>query len=312
MSGLPVRLASELEQCSETRRWLIEQLWAERGAGLTVGEPKVGKSWLALDAALSVASGAACLRRFEVPNPGPVLLYAAEDALHVVRQRLEAIATAAGVQLAGLPIHVITAPSVRLDLAQDRARLRETVSVLQPRLLVLDPLVCLHQIDENLVEQVAPLLGYLRELERELETAVMLVHHARKGGAERAGQAMRGSSHLHAWGDSNLYLRKRGEALTLTVEHRAARSMPRVAVALRERRGGLSLAVVEEDEAPCEEREATSPRERVLALLSTEPLTVRELRERCHMRTATLCDVLALLVTEGMATRTPAGYCRAA
>jgi hypothetical protein len=312
VTGLPVRLASELEPCPEARRWLIEQLWGERAVGLGVGEPKVGKSWLVLDAALSVASGAPCLRRFEVPNPGPVLLYAAEDGLHVVRQRLDAIAAAAGVKLAGLPLHVITAPRVRLDLVEDRGRLRETVSELQPRLLVLDPLVCLHQIDENQVEQVAPLLAYLRELERELSVAVMLVHHARKGGAERAGQAMRGSSHLHAWGDSNLYLRKSGESLSLTVEHRAAPSMPRLAVGLRERGGGLSLAVLDDGDLPREERGAASPRERVLALLSAEPLTVRELRERCRMRTTTLCEVLAQLVAEGVASKTTAGYCRAA
>jgi hypothetical protein len=36
---------------------------------------------------------------FDVPQSGRVLLYAAEDALHVVRQRLEGIYKAAGVAL---------------------------------------------------------------------------------------------------------------------------------------------------------------------------------------------------------------------
>ena len=48
----------------------------------------------------------------------------------------------------------------------------------------------------------------------------------RNGAAHaRAGQALRGSSEFHAWGDSNLYLRRVGEQLTLTVEHRAAASI---------------------------------------------------------------------------------------
>jgi hypothetical protein len=39
------------------------------------------------------------------------------------------------------------------------------------------------------------LLGYLRDLQRRHATAVILVHHARKGaGNIRAGQALRGSS----------------------------------------------------------------------------------------------------------------------
>jgi len=89
----------------------------------------------------------------------------------------------------------------------------------RPKLLVLDPFVRLHRIDENLSGEVAPLLAYLRELQRRFHVAV--VHHARKGGAKlRAGQALRGSSEFHAWGDSNLYLRRHGDQHTLGRELR--------------------------------------------------------------------------------------------
>lgn len=311
MTGLPVRLAADLEPCPEEHCWLIEGLWADRGVGILGGEAKLGKSWLALDAAVSVASGVPCLRSFAVPRPGSVLLYAAEDALHSVRKRLEAITAAAGIGLGGLPLHVITAPSLRLDVAADRQRLRATVADLMPRLLVLDPFVRLHRIDENVAGEVAPLLAYLRQLERELQVSVLLVHHARKSGAARAGQALRGSSELHAWGDSNLYLRRRGEGLWLTVEHRAAPSCPCIPVALRERGGGVSLMVLDEPTAPPEQSQSSS-RERVLLALSSEPATVRELRKRCRIRTATLCGILADLVTEGVADKTNSGYRRVA
>jgi hypothetical protein len=56
---------------------------------------------------------------------------------------------------------------------------------------------------------------------------VLAFHHAKKGaGRARAGQALRGSSEFHAWGDSNLYLRRDGDDLSLSVEHRAAPSIP--------------------------------------------------------------------------------------
>ena len=139
-------------------------------------------------------------------RPGRVLLNPAEDALHVVRRRLEGICAAAGIGLAGLDVQVITAPSLRLDLEADRGRLDETVARLKPRLLVLDPFVRLHRIDENVSGDVAPLLAFPRELQRRHAVAVAVVHHARKGaGAIRAGQALRGSSEFHAWGNSNLY-----------------------------------------------------------------------------------------------------------
>src|SRR5208282_2672581 len=134
---------------------------------------------------------------------------AAEDPLDVVRRRLEGICTAAGHNLADLDLQVITAPTVRLDLDTDRRSLEETVAKLKPRLLVLDPFVRLHRIDENASGEVAPLLAFLRELQRRHAIAVLVVHHAKKGaGHIRAGQALRGSSEFHAWGDSNLYLRR--------------------------------------------------------------------------------------------------------
>jgi RecA-family ATPase len=149
--------------------------------------------------AVSVASGVPCLRRFAPTQTGRVLLFAAEDALYVVRQRLAGIAAAFGRALVDLDIHVITAPTVRLDVDRDRDALAETIAALKPKLLVLDPFVRLHRIDENISGEVAPLLAYLRELQRRHHLAVVLVHHARKGGAKmRAGQALRGSSEFHA------------------------------------------------------------------------------------------------------------------
>src|SRR4029077_6082456 len=180
-----------------------------------------------LDLAVAVAAGIPCLRRFAVSRPGRVLLYPAEDALHIVRRRLDGICAAAGINLAQLDVQVITAPSLRLDLEADRTRLNETVARLKPRLLVLDPFVLLHRIDENVSGDVAPLLAFLRDLQRRHAIAVAVVHHARKGaGAIRAGQALRGSSEFHAWGDSNLYLRRDDDRIVLTVEHRAAAAMP--------------------------------------------------------------------------------------
>ena len=74
-----------------------------------------------------------------------------------------------------------------LDHLDDRRRLQETVARIAPRLVVLDPLVRLHGVDENTVADVAPILGSLRDLQRRFETAVLLVHHARKSGATRPG-----------------------------------------------------------------------------------------------------------------------------
>jgi len=264
-----------------------------------------------LDLAVAVASGAPCLRRYPVPRPGRVLLYAAEDALYLVRRRLDGICRAAGVVLADLDVHVITVPTLRLDHAGDRERLAATVAALRPRLLLLDPFVRLHRIDENVSGEVAPLLAYLRELQRRHQLSVVVVHHARKGAARaRAGQALRGSSEFHAWGDSNLYLRRVGEQLTLTVEHRAAASITGITLALAGDGDGLALGVLDRQldlDATSGQPSAQDRVERVLAA-ATAPLAVAELRRVCRIRTSTLCAILADLVRAGRLRRTAAGY----
>ena len=187
MTGFPTRTPAELEERASQQRWLVNALWSEQGVGIVGGEPKCGKSFLALDLAVAVAAGVPCLRHFRPAGSGTVLLFAAEDAGHIVRDRLQNIARAAGTAFETLDIAVIDIPTLRLDHRNDRQRLGETVQRIAPRLVVLDPLVRLHGVDENAVAEVAPILGFLRDLQRRFETAVLLVHHAPKERRQPAG-----------------------------------------------------------------------------------------------------------------------------
>jgi hypothetical protein len=312
MSTLPVAPAHRLAERAEERSWLIDGLWSEDAVGIIGGEPKCCKSFLALDIAVSVAAGIPCLRRFAVHRPGRVLLYAAEDALHIVRRRLDGICAAAHIDLADLDVQVITAPSLRLDLDADRISLDHTVASLKPRLLVLDPFVRLHRIDENISGEVAPLLAYLRELQRRHSLAVILVHHARKGaGNMRAGQALRGSSEFHAWGDSNLYLRRNADdQITLTVEHRAAPPIPATKLELVQRANALALEIVEPTGKPLPTAATLSVDDRIAAVLAngTLPKPFNELRATCRIRAATLYERLAEMAKTGRIVKSADGY----
>jgi len=308
MRLLPVAPAWRLAEHSPELRWLITDLWTQGAVGIVGGEPKCCKSFLALDLAVAVAAGVPCLRRFAVPEPGRVLLYAAEDAPAIVRRRLDGIAAAAGVALRDLDIQVITAPSLRLDLEADRRSLAATVAMLQPCLLILDPFVRLHRIDENASGEVAPLLAELRELQRRHNLAVLVVHHAKKGaGRARAGQALRGSSEYHAWGDSNLYLRREKDALTLTVEHRAAPSQKPMKIALVQSGEALALELVDRSDAAAPL--PSSLDERISAALADAalPIPFAELRSKCRVRAASLYQRLAALTANGRIAKTADG-----
>jgi len=311
IEALPVKRAHELQIRPQQQRWLIESLWSEQAVGVLGGEPKCCKTFLAMDIAVSVASGSACLRQFCVHRPGPVLMFPAEDALEDIRARLDGICAAAGTRLDDAPIHVITVPRLHLDEDRQRRRLAATVELIRPRLLILDPFVRLHAVDENHASEIAPILSFLRDLQRRFHAAVLLIHHTRKGGNKlRPGQALRGSSDLHGWGDSNLYLRRPndGDQLRLHIEHRAAASLSPISLQLHENGSGAALQIcTPAPDTPTPQQ--PSAQQRLLAVLADAqcPLPMDKLRTLCGMRTATLCDVLRHLKEQGRVRRTKRG-----
>ena len=312
---LPVVRAAELADGPPSAQWLVESLWARAGVGILGGAPKCCKSWLGLDLALSVASDTPCLDSFAVRDAGPVLIYLAEDAASVVKRRLLGLCAHRGLSLDALPVHVITADALRLDLARDQSRLRRTVAALKPRLLLLDPFVRLHRVDENDAGQVAGLLGYLREIQRESDVAVLIVHHARKNAspAQAPGLGRRGSGDRHAGGDSNLYLHRRREHLVLSIEHRAARAPEPVALWLDPDPACTRLRLCDlpnaqpagADERDAEPSPTADLARAVLDALDAAgtPSTRTALRNTLRVRNARLGDTLGELLTAGLVAR---------
>ncbi len=308
MNLLPVEHAADLSLDGPQTQWLIDELWAEQAVGILGGEPKCCKTFLALDMAVSVASGTPCLRQFPVRQKGSVLLFPAEDSLAVVRQRLEGICSAARRSLASLPIEVITAPVLRLDRESDTKLLTNTVQSIKPSLLILDPLIRLHRVEENDATQMAGLLSFLRHLQRSFGLAIVVVHHARKGsGSGRPGQALRGSSELHGWGDSNLYLRRHKETLTLCTEHRAAASRNDIRLQLTEDDEALSLSLCVSSSS---DRTAEAPTQRIHDALTQldHPVSLQELRKLCAMRTTSVCSALKELCERGIVIKQSGQY----
>jgi hypothetical protein len=309
---LPVVRVGEIKSEENPQRWLVDGLWGASSVGVIGGAPKCAKTWLGLDMALSVATGTACLGKYTVPEPGPVLIYLAEDALLVVRERVAGMARHRGLDLAGVEVHVITAPVLRLDRGPDRARLWEAIKRLRPRLLILDPLVRLHGIDENNAGEVAELLAYFRSLQRQLDLSVLLVHHTRKNaaGGAAAGQGLRGSGDIHAFGDSNLYLRRTREHLVLSSEHRAAPASAPVYLELVATDAETThLEVIAELEDG--NRKQRSLNERVLDLLAGGAVRTRaNLRASLGVKNERLGESLESLERAGHVRRTPAGWQR--
>jgi hypothetical protein len=308
LESLPVQRAAELEVQPPEQTWLIQDLWSQSAVGIIGGAPKCCKSWLGLDMALSVASATPCLGRFAVQLQGPALAFLAEDSLAAVRARLQGLCAHRRLDIRGLDLYVITAPSLRLDQGPDRQLLEAMLLSLNPRILLLDPLVRLHRLDENSAAEISQLLGFLRELQRTYDTAIVLVHHASKKHRAQPGQALRGSSDLHAFGDSNAYLARQQERLILTCEHRAARAPEPITLELVCTPEGHQAHL----EVRCERAPdpAASLSERALLVLqsASKPISRKALRDTLRVNNQRLGEVLQTLKQQGSVVQTDSGW----
>jgi hypothetical protein len=301
---LPVCRVNELAIQPPEQSWLIESIWGYAAVGMIGGPPKCCKSWFGLDMAVSVASGTPCLDRFPVKQPDPVLIFLAEDALPAVRSRIEALCAHRHIHVDGLNLYVITASALRLDLGRDQQRLKATLDVLKPRFLLLDPLIRLHRLDENSSADISNLLGFVRELQRAYDMAVVLVHHASKKRRAQPGQALRGSSDLHAFGDSNAYLTPQNDSILLTIEHRSAKPPEPVELKLVSSDAAIHLAIA----APANLHNPLP--DRIMSLLTNEnqPLTQTIMRDRLKVNNQRLSQTLNRLDQQGLILRTSGGW----
>jgi hypothetical protein len=307
---LPVCRAAELDEPEADHRWLVEPLWSRSAVGFIAALPKLGKTWLGLDLALSVASNTPCLGRFPVQESGPTLVYLAEDHTSEVRQRLSGICRHRGLSLHKLPLYVITVPSLRLDLERDRERLARTVQQIRPRLLLLDPLVRLHRRDENHAGDVSELLAFLRQLQREHDLAILVVHHLRKNGGPQPGQALRGSGDFHAWTDSALYLHAHRNRIQLHAEHRSAPAPAPVEIQLVSRPDGSATHLESVARSTPVDAPPVPLAQSLTRLLEESPRPVArvELRRRLRVNNQRLGATLVELEGQGLIARTQAGW----
>lgn len=309
---LPVVKACSLKAATAGDQWLIENLWLAEAVGIVGGPPRAYKSWLALDMAVSVASGSPCLGTFPVHRSGPVLLYAAEGSDSSLRSRLESITRSRQIDFTSLDVRVITVDRLRLDRAQDQERFSATVATHRPNLVVLDPLVRIHGADENASSAVAALLGYFRALQRKGGTSILLVHHTGKNLSLRTGYSLRGSSDFYAWTDCLLYLERRQEQRRLMVEHRSAPgsgpfNIELVVPSSSDDGPYLMLHQAEMNDKPPDH---DSLSERILHLLSgsPEPFPAETIRMHFRVRKQRLLETLRGLAENGKIARLPQGY----
>lgn len=182
------------------------------------GEPKVGKSLLVANLALSLAAGCDRLG-FPVPAPRRVLVCQFELPIPQFVSRLATMRRVMG-PAADQNLFIDTrATGHLLSAPQGLQHFLAAAQAAAAEIIILDPLYSTHDQDENDTRAMAALCQSLLRLRETSRVALIVVHHVRKSiGRYEIGSAFRGSSALHAVGDSYLLLTRPGAP----VQHRRA------------------------------------------------------------------------------------------
>ncbi|WP_167759161.1 AAA family ATPase [Blastococcus sp. TF02A-35] len=131
------QLAADVDAAGP-RRWLIRGIWPAGAYGVHAAEPKAGKTWNALDLAVSVASGTPWLGQHPIDTSGHVVVFAGEGGDGNIVRRVRAIATGRGITSDDMPISVCTrAPHLADD--EHLAAMADHLAATRPVLVVLDP-----------------------------------------------------------------------------------------------------------------------------------------------------------------------------
>jgi AAA domain len=212
----------------ESVDWTIDQILTEQSVAVFGGEPKSLKSWAAAACSLSVAAGVPVFG-FEPVGTGPVLVVQEESRSADYARRLRWLTRGHDIQPSELEdLHIASQAGVLLDDVQGQADLAREIDRLQPRLVVLDPLVRMHSADEDRAKEMRPVLNFIRRLQANHGCGIVLVHHMAKsrfdGPKVRPGQRLRGTGDFHALLDTGVYfeVRQGVRQVAVEIEHREA------------------------------------------------------------------------------------------
>jgi hypothetical protein len=293
---LSIGVADFFATCNEHVEYVLEPFIIKSGFVLVMGPPKSGKTWFVAWLAAEVAA-----RRV-----GRVHIVEEEGSREVLRDRLKPF--------------LGSDPRVHNDML--RISFRRRVCLDQPgwverlatdcqgaALIVLDPFIALHALDENDQSQIGRVLANIQDLISRTGAAVVLVHHTRKGAswnksnAEASSSAdARGSGALIGSVDSVIVVRSVPDEercsgqVRFSVENsdtRVGEPFPRRVASVDVAGNSGNLVWMEDSPKPPEETDDLLDRV-LLALPSNpeKPMSRQVLREVLHVNKGRLAAVI--------------------
>jgi RecA/RadA recombinase len=196
---------AELDDLPEPS-WLIEGVLPANALGVLYGASGVGKTFVALSMALSIAAGHSWCGK---ATKSAAVLYVAAEGLFGLRLRVQAYQRRYGIRAEHIR-YLGDAFDLRRAIDIEKLTLTLQAADFRPDLIVLDTLARLIPgAEENSSKDMGEAIRAIDGLRRAFQATVLLIHHTGKNGElERGSGALRGAADVmikcSASGERNL------------------------------------------------------------------------------------------------------------
>jgi len=190
--------------------WLVEGLIPDKSLAMMYGEPGCGKTFIALDMALSIAhkdmwQGQTVL--------GGQVIYVAGEGVGGLKKRIAAWHIHRGLKQEAPFIVIPTA----VDLMEDSQDLHSTIQAVSDKpisLVIFDTLARSMSGDENSSQDIGKAIKSMDAIREAFDCCVMAIHHSGKDNSRGA----RGSSAILGAVDASMKIERVGDTVSLVVE----------------------------------------------------------------------------------------------
>jgi RecA-family ATPase len=201
-------------------RWVVGD-YVPEGLSILAGRQKLGKTWLALDWAIAVASGGAAMGAIYC-GAGDVLYIDLENGPRRMQARIKMLFPGARNRPDLSRLNWVNdAPELNMGFISALDDWRK--SAIDPKLVIIDVLQRVKptgKANQNSYESDYDAMSSLQRWATDRRIGVVCLHHTRKGGADDPLEALSGSNGLSACADTTLLLDRDQNGITLYVRGR--------------------------------------------------------------------------------------------
>ena len=192
--------------------WLVEGLIPDKSLAMMYGEPGCGKTFIALDMALSVAHNAMWQSQTTL---GGQVVYVAGEGVGGLKKRIAAWHSHRGLEQKAPFIVVPSSVDLMDEInAQDLHTTIQAASDGPVRLVIFDTLARSMTGDENSSQDIGQAIRAMDSVREAFNCCVMAIHHSGKDSSRGA----RGSSAILGAVDASMRVERVGESVSLVVE----------------------------------------------------------------------------------------------